>query len=57
MSPSQVIMLNSPSQVIMLNVTSFQLLTDDEHCTETQAVTAHSLVLFVRFHNLFLPKK
>jgi len=45
----------SPSEFIMLNATSFQL-TDNEHFTETQAVTAHSLVLFVSFHYLFLPE-
>jgi len=46
----------SQSEFIMLNATSFQLLTDNEHCSETQAVTAHSIV-FVSFHYLFLPEK
>lgn len=39
----------SPSEVIMFNAISFQLLTDKEHCTETLAVAAHRLVLFVSF--------
>lgn len=47
----------SPSEAIMLNAAPFEMLTDDEHCTETQAVKEHSLVLYVSFHYLFLPKK